>query len=132
MVRFIVFSLLACVLLGTTGCTTAAVAVLDEKISQMTEMDCTSVNVLLGESYCRENKRNLKQEKIFCYKTLGGIDCYREKNPYKTEKSARVRPVTALGSEGAKIEYIGENDDDNKHLYTGSFSEAKLKTEAVD
>ncbi|MBL4907747.1 MAG: hypothetical protein JKX94_09880 [Sneathiella sp.] len=131
MVRLFVFGLLTSVLLSTTGCTSAAIAVIDEKISQMTEMDCTSVNVMLGESYCQDKLRNLKQEEVYCYKTLGGVDCYRDKNPYKTEKSNRVRAVTALGSEGAKIEYLSENKD-KKKLFNVPFVEAKAETLKTD
>lgn len=124
MVRFLVFGLLASVLLSTSGCTTAAVAVLDEKISQMTEMDCTSLNVIFGEAYCRDKNRSLKQEEIYCYKTLGGIDCYREENPYKPDDQKRVRPAVALGSDGAKVEYLGESKE-SKKLFNWPFIEAK-------
>ena len=131
MVRLFILGLLTSVLLSTTGCTSAAIAVIDEKISQMTEMDCTSVNVMLGESYCRDKLRKLKQEEVYCYKTLGGIDCYREKNPYKTEKYNRARAVTALGSKGAKVEYLSENKD-NKKLFNLPFAEAKAETLQTD
>ncbi len=131
MMRLFVFGLLAVVLFGASGCTSAAVAIIDEKISQMTEMDCTSVNVMFGESYCREKLKKLKQEEVYCYKTLGGVDCYREKNPYKTEQSKRVRPVTALGSEGAKVEEIGPTQD-KKSVFNWPFVEAKAESLPTD
>ncbi len=111
MLRIVILGSLLSLVLSTTGCTSAAVAVIDEKISQMTEKNCTTVNIMLGEDYCRDKIRHLKQEAVYCYKTLGGVDCYREKNPYKTERSERVRAVTALGSEGARVEEIGAESD---------------------
>lgn len=107
--RLLIVGFLVTILLGMTGCTTAAVAVIDEKISQMTEKDCTTVNIMLGEDYCRDRDRSLRQEQVYCYRSLGGVDCYREKNPYDTDKSPRVQPAAVLGSAGAEVEYLGEN-----------------------
>ena len=130
MVRFLVKVFLASSLLATTGCTTAAVAVLDEKVSQMMEKDCTTVNIMLGESYCKAKRNEIKQEPVYCYKTLGGIDCYAEKGPYKST-SPRVRDVSALGSTGAKVEYVSQKSDDEP-LFQWPFSPRKLETAEVD
>jgi len=102
--------------LFTTGCTTAAVAVIDEKISQMTDKECTSVNIMLGESYCRDKVRQIKQEPVYCYKTLGGVDCYAEKDPYENGTNERVRDVSELGSKGAEVTYIGQKEGENSPL----------------
>lgn len=45
----------------------------------------------------------MMQAQMYCYKTLGSTTCYRDKNPYDTEKSERVRPVMELESHGADI-----------------------------
>jgi len=118
----ITFSLLA--LFSVTGCTGAAVAVIDEKISQMTEMQCTSVNVMFGEDYCKEKREAIKQEQVYCYRTLGGVDCYSQKNPYNTEQSERVRTVSELGSKGAKVEVISQKKE-RKSIFPWPFVEAK-------
>lgn len=120
---------MALVMLSTTGCTTAAVAVIDEKISQMTEKECTSVNIMFGESYCKEKGEPIKQEPVYCYKTLGGIDCYAKEAPY-SNNSPRVRDASALGSNGAKVEYIGEKKD--KPLFNWSFLKDDKKVETAD
>ena len=126
MFRFLAKVSLALSLLATTGCTTAAVAVLDEKVSQMMEQDCTTVNIMLGESYCKDKRNEIKQEPVYCYRTLGGVDCYAQKGPYKTE-SPRVRDVSELGSNGATVEFVSQKSD-SKPL----FLSRKLDTAEVD
>jgi len=114
-----------------TGCTTAAVAVIDEKISQMTDQDCTTVNIMLGENYCRDKDRAIKQEQVYCYRTLGGVDCYREENPYDTDKSPRVQPSPVLGSVGAEVEYLDENKKKNSFFNWASVDTKKGKIDGT-
>ncbi|WP_373086889.1 hypothetical protein [Sneathiella sp.] len=38
------------------------------------------------------------QPPVYCYKTIGTVDCYSERNPYDTERSPRVKPVQELES----------------------------------
>ncbi|OUR75290.1 hypothetical protein A9Q83_17830 [Alphaproteobacteria bacterium 46_93_T64] len=128
--RTIATSFLLLILLAATGCTTAAVAVIDEKISQLTDKECTSVNIMFGEDYCREKKRVIKQDPVYCYRTLGGVDCYSKKEPY-TKPSARVREVSALGSKGAKVEYVSEKRDTGP-IFKWPFSTEKLNTAELD
>ncbi|MFT6556237.1 MAG: hypothetical protein ACJAYR_000077 [Sneathiella sp.] len=132
MVRFLAVVFSVFTLFSVSGCTSAAIAVVDEKISQMTEMDCTSVNMVFGDPYCKEKREEIKQEPVYCYKTLGGIDCYATKNPYNTEASERVRTVSALGSEGAKVEYLGKEPDTKKSIFAWPFMEAKTDTAELD
>ncbi|MEH6403088.1 MAG: hypothetical protein V7750_06930 [Sneathiella sp.] len=129
--RFLIVGFLLSILLGMSGCTTAAVAVIDEKISQMTDQDCTTVNIMLGESYCRDKDRAIKQEQVYCYRSLGGVDCYREKNPYDTDKSPRVQPYTVLGSAGAEVEYLGESKKNNSFFNWGSVEAKKEKVDGT-
>ncbi|MBL4739831.1 MAG: hypothetical protein JKY12_02495 [Sneathiella sp.] len=129
--RFLIYSFLLSILLGATGCTTAAVAVIDEKISQMTDKDCTTVNIMLGDDYCRDKNRTIKQEEVYCYRTLGGVDCYREKNPYNTDKSPRVQPSPVLGSAGAEVEYLGEKKKSNSLFNWASAETKKEKSDGT-
>ncbi|MCG8493147.1 MAG: hypothetical protein MI743_16115 [Sneathiellales bacterium] len=126
----VVFSLFMLTVLN--GCTGAAVAVIDEKISQMTEMECTSVNMMFGEAYCKDKSKKVVQEPLYCYKTLGGIDCYSRKNPYETEKSERVRSVSELGSDGAKVEIVKKDDKKQKPIFNWPFVEARKASEETD
>ncbi len=131
MMRVLSVAFLFAALFAVSGCTTAAVAVIDEKISQMTEMECTSVNVMFGEDYCKEKREAIKQEPVYCYKTLGGIDCYSQKNPYNTEKSERVRTVSELGSAGAKVEYVSQKREKGS-LLPWPFVQAKKEEDKTD
>ncbi|GLQ05456.1 hypothetical protein [Sneathiella chinensis] len=108
MIRLLSSLLLFTILGVTSGCTTAAVAVIDEKVSQVMEEDCSTVNVMLGESYCRPRLKELVQEQVYCYRTLGGVDCYARENPYQTNASPRVRPQEALGTTGARVVDMSE------------------------
>ncbi|WP_169567322.1 hypothetical protein [Sneathiella limimaris] len=130
MLRVIVCGFLFSVLLSTTGCTSAAVAVLDEKMSQMTDKECTSVNIMLGEDYCKPKRNEIKQEQVYCYRTLGGVDCYSEKSPYSTP-SPRVRSVSELGSTGAKVETVSQKKDDSP-FFSWMTTSKKLDTAELD
>ncbi len=131
MLRLFTVGLLLALMSLTSGCTTAAVAVIDEKISQMTEKECTTVNIMLGEDYCRDKKRHIKQEQVYCYKTLGGIDCYATKDPYASGTSERVQEASALGSEGAKVTYIGQSEQSSNPL-SWLFGKDNSETAEVD
>jgi len=119
------------ILIGATGCTTAAVAVIDEKISQMTDQDCTTVNIMLGENYCRDKNRTIKQEEVYCYRSLGGVDCYRKENPYDTDKSPRVQPSPVLGSAGAEVEYLGERKKEGSFFNWAAVDAKKEKADGI-
>ena len=80
------------------GCTSTVIDVVDAKMSQITKLECSSARLLFGDSYCAEKPAVAQQEKVHCYRTLGGVDCYRDQNPYITEKSVRVSKVLALES----------------------------------
>ncbi|WP_025897838.1 hypothetical protein [Sneathiella glossodoripedis] len=130
MFRILMLGFLAVVTLSSTGCTTAAVAVLDEKVSQMMGQDCTSVNIMLGESYCKEKRKEIKQEQVYCYRTLGSINCYDRKDPYSS-KTPRVREVTELGSLGAKVEYIGNKPVVEENI-GDPFATRKIDTSEIE
>jgi len=130
MLRLLRTSFLFGSLFFLAGCTTAAIAVIDEKMSQLTEKDCTSVNIVFGDGYCKEKTRPINQEPVYCYRTLGGIDCYAEKDPY-AGPSGRVREVSALGSKGAKVEYIGQKTE-NKSIFNWPFASEKLETAEIE
>jgi hypothetical protein len=127
MARILTSLVLLSVMFIATGCTSAAVAVIDEKVSQMTEKDCTTVNIMLGENYCRDKKLAIKQDPIYCYRTLGGIDCYARKDPYKSKEAPRVREVSELGSEGAKVTYVGQSES-NSFWVSWPFGKSDTKT----
>jgi hypothetical protein len=103
MVRIFFLGMMLALLLGMSGCTTAAIAVIDEKISQMTDQDCTTVNLMLGDSYCKDNKVRITQAPLYCYRTLGGVDCYGDKDPYAMAGTERAASTSELGSTGVSV-----------------------------
>ena len=128
--RLFVLGFLFLILSVTTGCTTAAVAVIDEKMSQLTGEECTTVNIMFGEDYCRARQREIKQDPVYCYRSLGGVNCYSQKEPYAAP-SDRVRQVSELGSQGAKVEYISEKRGTGP-IFKWSFSTEKLNTAELE
>lgn len=96
--------LLSLVFLFTVAaCTETAIGAIDEKISQWTDRECSTVFLMLGDDYCRE-KRVIGErpgEKIHCFRTLGGVDCYAEADPYGVNASGRTRQATRLTDPGA-------------------------------
>lgn len=86
-----------------TGCTTDIVKSFDKQISEYAGINCSATNLSIGEDYCQSPKQTFVQASVYCYKTMGGVDCYRKPNPYHTEKSERVRQTLSLGSRGAEV-----------------------------
>ena len=86
-----------------SGCTSDIAKSIDEQLSEYAGMPCSSQNLAAGGAYCNRPRTEMMQAQMYCYKTLGSTTCYRDKNPYDTEKSERVRPVMELESHGADI-----------------------------
>lgn len=71
-----------------------------------------------SEMVCTEiNSEIVVQRPLYCYRTLGTVDCYSEPNPYLNEHSPRVRKVPPLASLGA--------------VYVSPSEYRRLKTEAM-
>ncbi|USG61766.1 hypothetical protein NBZ79_02110 [Sneathiella marina] len=85
------------------ACTTDIVKSIDKQISEYAGINCSATNLSVGEDYCQSPKQSFVQASVYCYKTMGGVDCYRQPNPYHTEKSERVRQTLSLGSYGAEV-----------------------------
>ena len=96
--------LLSLVFLFTVAaCTETAIGAIDEKISQWTDRECSTVFMMLGDNYCREKRviGDRPGERIHCFRTLGGVDCYAEADPYGINGSGRARQATRLTDPGA-------------------------------
>lgn len=55
----------------------------DHAVSFVKGKDCSTVRANQGRTYCLEDEVAPAQE-IYCYETLGGVDCFRDKKPYGT------------------------------------------------
>ncbi|MCF8468610.1 MAG: hypothetical protein K9G33_14515 [Sneathiella sp.] len=94
--------LLAATLL-VSGCSTDVFKAVDKNISGLFGDSCSIANLSGGEDFCPSSKTTYVQAPVYCYKTLGSVNCYNEENPYVTEHSERVRKVLALESPGSEI-----------------------------
>lgn len=91
-----------------TACTTDIVKSFDQQISEYAGINCSATNLSSGEDYCQPPQQKFVQESVYCYKSMGGVDCYRRPNPYHTEKTKRVRQTQSLGSYGAEVMTVEE------------------------
>jgi len=80
------------------ACTETAIGALDEKMSQWTDMECSTVFIALGDGYCRDRIKagDRPAEKLHCFRTLGGIDCYAVADPYEVNSTGRTRQAQRL------------------------------------
>ncbi len=94
--RLAPFCLILPFLLG--GCTEMAIGALDEKVSEWTDKECSTVFIALGNGYCRDRLRagERQSEKLHCFRTLGGVDCYAVSDPYGINASGRARQAQRL------------------------------------
>jgi len=84
-------------LLTLTGCGAAVVAALDNAMSGATKSDCAISRVLRAEPLCKAEGPPPPEENVYCYRTLGIINCYRNEDPYGTEGSRRPAGQAASG-----------------------------------
>ena len=75
--------------LGLALALTACGSVSDTAVSQSLGLDCDLSRLLGDEAMCRSVTAPKHPSKVFCYRTLGSIDCYREPNP---EGGLALRP----------------------------------------
>ena len=73
-----------------TGATVLGVATVDAIASRRTEKDCSVLNLLDGDPYCRSTTVPNGRPPVHCFKTLGGVDCYSEADPYKLAETGHT------------------------------------------
>lgn len=73
--------LAAAALFSLTGCGAAVVAALDTAMSDATKSDCSISRVLRSEPLCKADALPPPEEKLYCYRTIGTINCYRSEDP---------------------------------------------------
>ncbi len=84
-----------------SGCLVATVAnntvgAIDLSISQKLAKDCSTLYVLSGDPYCQDRLKVDARDPVYCYRTLGGVDCYSETDPYAVSETSRVAPPMVL------------------------------------
>lgn len=70
---------------------TVAVVINNDKLptdyiaEAVTGLDCNSVRKSVDKGpLCRHHKEEIVERPVYCYRTLGTITCYNEKDPYGT------------------------------------------------
>ena len=86
------------------GCTTAAITIVDEAMSGLTGKECRLNHVFRDDREICYQAVSLPQgPRVFCYRTLGRVDCYREPNPldgneFKVEPQPPIGGLPAFGT----------------------------------
>ncbi|MBC8242591.1 MAG: hypothetical protein H8E30_19275 [Alphaproteobacteria bacterium] len=69
---------------NTAGCTAVALKVVDEvdaTVSKLSQSDCQLVRMVHGMDVCRSTGSEAILPAAYCYRTLGGVDCYDRADP---------------------------------------------------
>lgn len=72
------------------GCTDLAVGTFDTKLSQITDAKCSYAHVLVGDSYCQSRTVATAATPLYCFRSLGRVDCYDTPDPYAINGSGRA------------------------------------------
>ncbi len=94
--------LVVSIAVSTAGCSSDVFKTVDKKVAGVFGDSCSFANLSKGDDFCPTKKEIFVQPPLYCYKTLGSVNCYSEENPYITERSERVRKVPALASSGVE------------------------------
>lgn len=65
-----------------------AAHVIQTKIERQLDVSCSPFNLLSDGSYCVSNYKATDRQEVWCFKTLGGVDCYGEPDPYSLQGRA--------------------------------------------
>lgn len=65
-----------------------AAHVIQTKIERQLDVACSPLNLLSDGTYCVSNYKPTDRQEVWCFKTLGGVDCYSEPDPYSLEGRA--------------------------------------------
>lgn len=66
------------------------------RVERRLGMTCNLENIVIEGSYCVSNFKPTDRQEVFCFKTLGGVDCYAEPDPYSLEGRQLPGPPRAL------------------------------------
>lgn len=93
----------------SSGCAVMAVRVMDEvdkTISKLAQSDCELVRALHGKEVCYDRKAieamQAERDKAYCYRRLGGVDCYERRDPEDRPIDKQVDPKP-LANEKAPV-----------------------------
>jgi len=73
-----------------------AAHVVKTNIERQLDVSCSPYNFLSDGRYCVSNYKPTDRQEVWCFKTLGGVDCYGEPDPYSLQGRAlpdKPRPL---------------------------------------
>lgn len=72
-------------------------------IHAMTGKDCVPLNLFAGRPMCREDTQTAAAETapVYCYRTLGQVDCHSEPDPMMSPTTRLYRTEIAAGQTAA-------------------------------
>lgn len=62
-----------------------ATEIVKTRLEHKLEVTCNMYNIITDGSYCVSNYKPSGRQEVYCFKTLGGVDCYAEPDPYSLE-----------------------------------------------
>ena len=89
--------MLAAMAVNSAGCTAFVMKLVDEvdaTVSKLSQSDCQLVRVIHGMDVCRGDGPDVVLPAAYCYRTLGGVDCYDRADPIDRPILRRVTRAT--------------------------------------
>ncbi len=104
--------LIAALLLLTAGCTvvaesvagSAALAIVDKAVSDYAGKECRLAALITTGSICKAVAAASQPDPVYCFRTLGAVDCYREPDPYAAQPLPGLQRPPALAPAPADSE----------------------------
>lgn len=62
--------------------------IIKTKIERRLEVTCNPLNLISDGAYCVSNYKPTDRQEVWCFKTLAGVDCYGEPDPYSLQGRA--------------------------------------------
>ena len=98
------FGLIAALLLLSAGCTvvaesvagSAALAIVDKAVSDYAGKECRLAALITTGSICKAVAAASQPDPVYCFRTLGAVDCYREPDPYTAQPLPGLQRPPAL------------------------------------
>lgn len=73
-----------------------AAEIVKTRLERKLEATCNMYNIITDGSYCVSNYKPTDRQEVYCFKTLGGVDCYAEPDPYSLEGRQLPAPPRVL------------------------------------
>lgn len=72
------------------------VEIVKARLERRLEVTCNPLNLISDGTYCVSNYKPTDRQEVWCFKTLAGVDCYGEPDPYSLQGRALPDTPRAL------------------------------------